>query len=90
MDGLGFKIQPGASYVTERKSSTFWAVGSNVYNPTGGVKLIKFVLAGDDGNWLDPSSVVFQVELVNNAAVPTDANDNKLRLVGQPHLFFKR
>ena len=84
IDGLSFKLQPGASYVIERKSSTFWAVGSNVYNPTGGVKLVKFVLSSDD--WLDPSSVVFQFELVNKAT----AGGSVLRPVGQPHLFFRR
>jgi hypothetical protein len=89
IDGLSFKLPPGASYVTERKSSTFWATGSNSYTPIGGVKLIKFQLNGDDGNWLDPSSVVFQFELVNTAAVGTIGN-NVLRPLGQPHLFFKR
>ena len=89
IDGLSIKLRPGASYVTERKSSTFWAVGSNTYNPNGGVKLVKFVLSGDDGNWLDPSSVVFQFELVNTATAGTVGNDI-LRPVGQPHLFFKR
>jgi len=90
IDGLSFKLQPGASYVTDRKSATFWAVGSNVYNPTGGVKLLKFVLSGDDGNWLDPSSVVFQFELVNTATPGSDSTANILRPVGAPHLFFKR
>jgi len=89
IDGLSFKLKPGASYVTDRKSATFWSIGSNVYTPVGGVKLIKFQLNGDDGNWLDPSSVVFQFELVNTAAV-VNSTTNVLRPVGQPHLFFKR
>jgi len=89
IQGLSFKLPPGASYVTDRKSSTFWAVGSNSYTPVGGVKLIKFQLNGDDGNWLDPSSVVFQFELANLAEVG-GATDNILRPLGQPHLFFKR
>ena len=89
IDGLSFKLKPGASYVTERKSSTFWSIGSNVYTPVGGVKLIKFQLNGDDGNWLDPSSVVMPFELVNNATPGTIGND-VLRPFGQPHLFFKR
>lgn len=89
IDGLSFKLPPGASYVTDRKSSTFWAVGSNSYTPVGGVKLIKFQLNGDDGNWLDPSSVVFQFELANTAVVEGE-NENVLRPLGQPHLFFRR
>ena len=89
IDGLSFKLPPGASYVTDRKSSTFWAVGSNSYTPVGGVKLIKFQLSGDDGNWLDPSSVVFQFELANTAAAAV-GDVNILRPLGQPHLFFRR
>ena len=89
IDGLSFKLKPGASYVVDRKSSTFWSIGSNAYTPVGGVKLLKFQLKGDDGNWLDPSSVVLQFELVNNATVGTTGND-VLRPVGAPHLFFKR
>ena len=89
IDGLSFKLPPGASYVTDRKSSTFWSVGSNAFTPVGGVKLIKFQLNGDDSNWLDPSTVVMQFEVVNTQA----ANPNgtpMLRPVGQPHLFFNR
>ena len=89
IDSLSFKLKPAASYVVDRKSSTFWSIGSNAYTPVGGVKLIKFQLNGDDGNWLDPSSVVFQFELVNTAPV-AGATDNILRPVGQPHLFFRR
>jgi hypothetical protein len=90
IDGLSFKLKPGASYVTDRKSFTFWSIGSNSYTPVGGVELIKFQLNGDDGNWLDPSSVVFQFEIVNNAIVTGSVTDNVLRPLGQPHLFFKR
>ena len=86
IDGLSFKLPSGASYVQDRKSSTFWSVGSNSYTPVGGVKLIKFVLNGDDSNWLDPSSVVFQFELVNTSTT----SGCLLRPLGQPHLFFKR
>ena len=86
IDGLSFKLPPGASYVQERKSSTFWATGSNIYKPDSGVKVIRFALNGDDGNWLDPKSVVVSFELKNES---TDTN-KELRPVGGPHLFFKR
>ena len=88
IDGLSFKLKPGASYVTDRKSSTFWSIGSNAYTPVGGVKFLKFQLNGDDGNWLDPSSVGMQFELVNTATVTGSVTDNVLRPVGAPHLFF--
>ena len=42
IDSLSFKLKSGASYVTDRKSSTFWSIGSNAYTPVGGVKIIKF------------------------------------------------
>ena len=86
IDGLSFRMPPGASYVTDRKCSTFWSTGSNVYNPTTGVRLVRFQLNGDDGNWLDPRSVMFQFTITNK-----DGDANKLlRPVGAPHLFFKR
>ena len=28
IDGLSYKLEPTASYITERKSATFWAQGS--------------------------------------------------------------
>jgi hypothetical protein len=88
VDSLSFKLPLGSSYVTDRKSSTFWAVGSNIYTPVSGVKVVKFQLNGDDGNWLDPASVVFQFTITNKS---TDTVNNPyLRPLGQPHLFFKR
>ena len=85
IDGLSFKLPSGASYVQDRKSSTFWSVGSNSYTPVGGVKLVKFVLNGSDSDWLDPSSVVFQFELVNTSTTAGCL----LRPLGQPHFFSK-
>ena len=90
VDALSFKMPPGASYITDRKSVTYWTVGSNAYTPTGGVKLLKFQLNGDDGNWLDPTSVVMQFELLNTATSADTAGNPILRPIGQPHLFFKR
>ena len=86
IDSLSFKLGNGASYVQERKSSTFWATGSNIYKAESGVKVIRFQLNGDDGNWLDPSSVIVQFELKNES---TDTN-KKLRPVSGPHIWFKR
>ena len=33
IDGLSFKLRPGASYVTDRRSVTFHPRGSNIYKP---------------------------------------------------------
>ena len=43
IDGFSFKMQPGASYVIERKSVTYHPQGSNVYTPTAGTKLIRIL-----------------------------------------------
>ena len=82
IDSLSFKLGNGASYVQERKSSTFWATGSNIYKAESGVKVIRFQLNGDDGNWLDPSSVIVQFELKNES---TDTDKNFDLLVA--HIF---
>ena len=39
IDSLSFKLRPGASYVTDRKSSTFFSQG-NQFSPAG-VKVMK-------------------------------------------------
>jgi hypothetical protein len=54
IDGLTYKLNAGASYVTNRRSVTFYPQGSNIYTPAQGVKLIKFTIAGDE--YLDPST----------------------------------
>ena len=80
IDGLSYKLEPTASYITERKSSTYWAVGSNQYSPTG-VRVIKLMINGD--GWLDPGTVKVQFDLVNL--------DNKpLRTLSGPWSFFRR
>jgi len=54
IDSLSFKLRPGASYVTSRRSVTFFPQGGNDYKPNG-VKVIKIGLNGDQ--WLDPGTV---------------------------------
>ena len=59
--GLGYKLKPGASYVTNRRSVSYFASGGNTYSPNG-VKVMQFNLAGDQ--WLDPCTfrVAFQID----------------------------
>ena len=54
VDPLSFRLTKTASYITKRRSCTFHASGSNIYNPTTGTKLIKIPITGQD--WLDPST----------------------------------
>ena len=58
--GLSYKLKAGASYVTNRRSVSYFASGGNTYSPVG-VKVMKFNLTGDQ--WLDPSTfrVAFQL-----------------------------
>jgi len=86
IDGLSSKLPPGSSYVTDRRKSTFFASGSNVYKSVGGTRVLRFLLNGEDGTWLDPSSIRVQFDLVNNEANPA----LKVRPLGGPHLFFRR
>ena len=53
--GLSYKLKPGASYVTNRRSVSYFASGGNTYSPYG-VKVMKFNPTGDQ--WLDPSTFV--------------------------------
>jgi len=62
IDGLSLKLAPGASYVTNRRSVTFFPTGGNAYSPSG-VKVIKVMLNGD--GWLDPSTFRFSYNLQN-------------------------
>jgi hypothetical protein len=48
-----YKIDPSANYVTDRKSVTYQAAGSNIYTAGGG-SVVKFTLSGT-GQYLDPS-----------------------------------
>ena len=85
IDGLSFKLPPGSSYITDRRKVTYWAAGSNIYKPLSGTKVCRFLINGDDGNWLDPSSVRVQFTLQNNSSA-----GKYLRPLGNPHLFFRR
>ena len=61
--GLSYKLKPGASYVTNRRSISYFASGGNTYSPNG-VEIMKFNLTGD--HWLDPSTFRVAFQLNNN------------------------
>ena len=81
IDALSFRLQPGASYVTNRRSVSFFPQGSNIYKPLQGTQVIKINLTGD--GWLDPSTVQLQFNLRNGS-------NKQLYLLGGPHTFFRR
>ena len=83
VDSLSFKLSPGASYVTDRRSVTFHPQGSNIYESANGVRLIRINLNGD--SWLDPSTFRIAFDLAN-----TGVPGKFLRPLGGPHSFFRR
>lgn len=84
IDGLSFKLDKGASYITDRRSVTFHPQGSNVYTTSSGTRLIKINLTGD--GWVDPSTVRVMFNVQNDE---TDAA-KRLRPLSGPHSFFRR
>ena len=60
IEGLSYKLGAGASYVTNRRSVSFFPSGSDAYSPSSGVKVIKIKMNGTD--WLDPSTVKVQFD----------------------------
>ena len=61
--GLSCKLKPGASYVINRRSVSYFGSGGNTYSPNG-VKVTGFNLTGDQ--WLDPSTFRVAFQLNNN------------------------
>ena len=86
VDNLSFKLNKGASYISDRRSVTFWPSGSNIYKPSSGNRVLKFSLNGEDNSWLDPQSVRIFFTLTNL----DDILDNKLRPLSPPYCFFRR
>ena len=82
IDGLSYKLNPGSSYIIEKKMSTFFPQGSNVYTPNSGTRVMRFLLNGDD--WLDATNSlrVFFVRNLNGSA--------PLRVLGGPYSFIRR
>jgi len=63
IEGLSFKLNPGASYVTDRRSVSFFTAGSNIYQSGSGARVARINLTGD--GWLDPSTVRIVYTLAN-------------------------
>jgi len=84
IEGLSFKLAQGASYVTNRRSVSFFPSGSDTYAPTSGTKVIKIRLNGTD--WLDPSTVKIMFTLTN----PSGTGTADMHFLSGPHAFFRR
>ena len=84
--GLSYKLKAGASYVTNRRSVSYFAQGGNDYKPSG-VRVMKFHITGDQ--WLDPSTfrVAFQL---NNLDYDSIGTSYVQPLSWNPAVFFRR
>ena len=87
INSLSFRLRPGASYVNDRKSASFFTQGGNDYQPNG-VRVIKIMLNGDA--WLDPSTVKLFMD-ITNSTTRADADNSDLKpKVSGAWGFFKR
>ena len=86
IDNLSFKLNKGSSYITDRRSVSFWAQGSNIYKVDSGNRVIKINLNAEDNSWLDPQSVMMFFTVEND----DKALDRKLRPISNPYSFFRR
>ena len=86
INSLQFGLPESAAYITDRKQVHFPSVSGNIFSASNGNKYLKFVITGEDNNYIDLSSVSLLFDLVN-----TDADANKyLRPLGESHAFFTR
>ena len=69
ISSLQFKLGHGASYATDRRSVSYFSMGSNSYAPNG-VKVIKIGINGTD--WLDPQSVKLFFDVQNKHGTTSD------------------
>jgi len=81
--GLSYKLKSGASYVTNRRSVSYFASGGNQFSSSG-VKCCKFNITGDQ--WLDPSTFRVAFQLNNHNAAPLKLQP----LSWNPAVFFRR
>ena len=86
IDNLSFKLNKGSSYITDRRSVSFFPTTSNMYKPSSGARVIKFTLNGEDNSWLDPQSVRICFTLNNKDGT----NFRKIRPLSSPYSFFRR
>ena len=65
IDGLSFKLSPGASSVTNRRKVTWCTSGCQIYVSGQGARVIRIQMNGD--GWVDPSTVILIYTLTNTA-----------------------
>ena len=86
VNSLNFGLPETAQYVTSRRLVNYFPSGSNVYAPNAGNKNIRFLISGDDNQFLDLSSIRLFATLQNTD--PT--RKHFLRPLGGLHAFMSR
>ena len=66
------------------KKARFYQVGSNIYSTSGGTRVLKISL-NSSSDWVDPSCVYLQYDLINNVA----SGNDRVRPISNGHSFFK-
>jgi len=57
LPGLSYTLGQTASYITERRFSTWWPQGSNIYNYANGQRVIRFTITDAGNGLLDLSTI---------------------------------
>ena len=86
INSLQFGLPESAAYITDRKQVHFLVFSGNVFSSNNGNKYIKFVITGEDNNYIDLSSVCLFFDLVNTSQTA----GQYLRPLGESHAFFTR
>ena len=86
VNSMNFGLPETAQYITNRRLVNYFPSGSNVYAPNAGNKNMRFLISGDDNQFLDLSSIRLFATLQNTDG----AREKFLRPLGGLHAFFSR
>ena len=86
INSLQFGLPESAAYITDRKQVHFPSVSGNIFSSNNGNKYIKFVVTGEDNNYIDLSSICLFFDVVNTSQTA----GQYLRPLGESHAFFTR
>ena len=86
VNSMNFGLPETAQYITSRRLVNYFPSGSNVYAPNAGNKNLRFLISGDDNQFLDLSSIRLFATLQNT----NGTRNHFLRPLGGLHAFFSR
>ena len=84
-ESLYFKLRAGASYIGDRKSSTFHPSGGDSYGSASGIRVMRSSCNYD--GWMDPTTAKLFMEVHNTSAA---AGAVLKPLSTNPNVFFRR